>query len=79
MVYLFIYNFFYIIIQFSGVALVVSCYFSELSTKHMNKGHSLLLCIIEQEKRGEKAGLGGGTKQGKCSVLCWSLCVCVFI
>jgi hypothetical protein len=45
----------------------------------MNKGHSLLLCFIEQEKRGEKEGVGVGTKQGKCSVLCWSLCVCVCV
>jgi hypothetical protein len=29
--------FFFIIIQFSGVALVVPCYVSELSTKHINK------------------------------------------
>jgi hypothetical protein len=57
----------------------VSCYFSELSTKHMNKGHSLLLCFIEQEKRGEKEGVGGGG-QSKANVqYCAGLCVCVYV
>lgn len=55
---------------------MLSSYFLELSTKHMNKVHSLFLCFIEQEKKDEKEG---GTKQKKCSVLCWSLCVCVYL
>jgi hypothetical protein len=45
----------------------------------MNKGHSLLLCFIEQEKRGEKEGVGGGG-QSKANVqYCAGLCVCVYV
>jgi hypothetical protein len=41
----------------------------------MNKGHSLFLCIIEQEKRGEKGG-----EQSKANVQYGAgLCVCVYL
>jgi hypothetical protein len=47
----------------------------------MNKGHSLLLCFIEQEKRGEKEGVGGGGDKARqmFSIVLVFVCVCMYL